>query len=92
MLRVVTAQGDELLADRTAGVDSLLAHLGMLHDALHLVTAHSATVCVSALAGMDQGLDAALKNSGFYRVSRCFLSYFKTRLTRQLWRIDRGTE
>lgn len=60
VFRVVTAQSNELLADGTAGVDSLLTHLRMLDDSLHLVAAHAATIGISALTGMDQRLDATL--------------------------------
>lgn len=60
---MVAADGDELLADGTAGVDSLLAHLGVLHDALHLVARHSTAVCIATLAGVNKGMYASLKRN-----------------------------
>ena len=60
VLGVVAAQGDELLADGAASVGFPLAALGVLHDPLHLLAGRQRAVGVAALAGVHQGLDAAL--------------------------------
>lgn len=56
---MVAAQRDELLADGTTAVGLSLALLGVGHDSLHLVTRRRPAVGVSALARVDQALDAA---------------------------------
>lgn len=58
---MVTAQRNQLLADRTAGIHTLFAHLCVLDDTLHLMTRHTTTVRVSALARMHQRQNATLK-------------------------------
>lgn len=66
VLGVVAAQGYQLLANGTAGSGRLVlvglafAALGVLHDALHLVTRRQAAVGVSALTRVDQTLNAPL--------------------------------
>ena len=60
VLGVVAAQGDQLLAHGAASVGLALAALGVLHHALHLLAGRQQAVGIVALAGVDQGLDAAL--------------------------------
>ena len=68
VLGVVTAEGNELLANGTRGAGTLatlgsilsLAGLGVLHDSLHLDARRTAAVGVATLASMEQTLDAPL--------------------------------
>ncbi|KAH9400668.1 hypothetical protein TYRP_002239 [Tyrophagus putrescentiae] len=69
VLRVVAAQGNELLADGTVRVAlgvaaahgaAPLAGLGVLHHALHLQAGHAPAVGVAALTGVVEVLDAPL--------------------------------
>ena len=57
---MVTAEGNELFADGAAPVGLPLALLRVRHHPLHLVAARQSTVGVSALACMDEALDAPL--------------------------------
>ena len=59
-LGVVAAESNELLADGAAPVGLPLALLRVRHHPLHLVAAWQPAVGVSALAGVDQALDAPL--------------------------------
>lgn len=60
VLGVVTAKRDELLADRAAAIGLALAALGVLHHALHLLAGWKRAVSIATLAGVHQGLYAAL--------------------------------
>lgn len=60
VLGVVTAEGNELLADGAPAVGFPFAALGVLYDPFHLLAGGQGAVGVAALAGVDQGLDAAL--------------------------------
>jgi hypothetical protein len=70
MFRMVAAQGDELLANRTIALCLSLADLGVCDDSLHLLARGQAAVGVAALARVHQRLDAPLdrKLAGFLRV------------------------
>ena len=70
-LGVVAAESNQLFTDGTTSVGLPLALLGVTDHPLHLVTARQATVGVSALAGVDQALDAPLDTQlpGFLRVA-----------------------
>lgn len=57
---MVAAEGNELLADGAPSIGFPFATLGVLNDPLHLLAGRQGAVGISALAGMDQGLDAAL--------------------------------
>lgn len=57
---MVAAEGNELLADGAPSIGFPFATLGVLYDPLHLLAGGQGAVGISALAGMDQGLDAAL--------------------------------
>ena len=57
---MVAAECDELFADGAASVGLPLALLCVGHHPLHLVAAWQSTVGVSALACMDEALDAPL--------------------------------
>lgn len=57
---MVAAKSYELFAHRTATVGLALAALGVLDNPFHLLAGWQRAVCVAALAGVDQGLDAAL--------------------------------
>lgn len=69
VLCMVTAQSNELLAYRAATIGFALAALGVLHHSFHLLAGRQRAVCVSTLAGVDEGLDAAL-DAEATRVSR----------------------
>ena len=58
VLGVITAQGNQLYADRTAIVLLPPAAHGVRHDPLHLVARVHAAVDIPALAGVHQGRDA----------------------------------
>jgi len=60
MFGMVAAERDELFADGTAAVGLTPAAARMCHDTFHLLTARQAAVSVTALARVDQRLDAAL--------------------------------
>ena len=60
VLGVVAAQGNQLLAHRATTVGLSLATLGVLHHPLHLLAGRQGAVGIATLAGVDQGLDAAL--------------------------------
>lgn len=57
---MVAAKSYELFAHRTATVGLALAALGVLDNPFHLLAGWQGAVCVAALAGVDEGLDAAL--------------------------------
>lgn len=57
---MVAAKSYELFAHRTATVGLALAALGVLDNPFHLLAGWQRAVCVAALAGVDEGLDAAL--------------------------------
>ena len=57
---MIAAESDQLFADGAAAVGLALAGLGVAHHPLHLVAAGKPAVGVSALAGVDQALDAPL--------------------------------
>lgn len=57
---MVAAEGNELLAHRAASIGLALAALGVLHHTLHLLAGRQRAVGIAALAGVHQGLDAAL--------------------------------
>lgn len=57
---MVAAKSYELFAHRAAAVGLALAALGVLHNPFHLLAGWQRAVGVTALAGVDQGLDAAL--------------------------------
>ena len=57
---MVAAQSNELLADGAATVGLALASLGVLHHTFHLLAGRQGAVGIAALAGVDQGLNAAL--------------------------------
>ena len=59
-LGVVAAESNQLFTDGTTSVGLPLALLGVTDHPLHLVTARQSAVGVSALAGMDEALDAPL--------------------------------
>jgi len=60
VLSMVAAQRDQLLAHGAATIGLPLADFGVLHHPLHLLAGRQGAVGVAALAGVDQGLDAAL--------------------------------
>lgn len=66
---MVATQRNKLLADGTATVGFSLATLCVLYNTFHLLAGWQGAVCISALACMDKGLDAAL-NAQTARVSR----------------------
>lgn len=57
---MVATEGNELLADGAPSIGFPFATLGMLHNSLHLLAGGQGAIGISALAGMDQRLDAAL--------------------------------
>ena len=59
-LGVVTAERDQLFANRTAAVRLSPALASVRDDPLHLQTRGGHAVRVSALAGMDKALNASL--------------------------------
>ena len=69
MLSVVATQRDKLLTDGAATVGFSFAAFCVLNNAFHLLTGRQRAVCVSTLAGVDEGLDAAL-DAEATRVSR----------------------
>ena len=60
MLGVITAQSNELFADRATTIGFALATFGVLDNTLHLLTGRERAVGVATLTSMDQGLNAAL--------------------------------
>lgn len=60
VLGMVAAQGDELLTHWAASVGLALAGPGVHHDPLHLLAVLLRAGGIAALAGVLQGLDAAL--------------------------------
>lgn len=68
VLGMVATEGNELLADGAPSIGFPFATLGVLHDPFHLLAGGQGTVGISALAGVDQRLDAAL-NAQAARVS-----------------------
>lgn len=57
---MVAAKSYELFAHRAAAVGLALAALGVLHNPFHLLAGWQRAVCVAALTGVDEGLNAAL--------------------------------
>lgn len=57
---MVATKGNELFAHWAASIGLAFAALGMLNNPFHLLTRWQRAVCISTLAGMDQGLDATL--------------------------------
>lgn len=57
---MVAAEGDELLADVTPSIGFPFAAFVVLYNPLHLLAGGQGAVGISALAGVEQGLDAAL--------------------------------
>lgn len=57
---VVAAKSNELLAHWASSVSLALTSLGVLHNSFHLLARWQRAVSIATLAGMDQGLDAAL--------------------------------
>jgi hypothetical protein len=78
MLCMVAAQGNELLAYRTATVGLSLANLCVLDYSLHLLTARQSAVGVSALTSVHQRLNTSLNGE----LSR-FLGISLLRITRR---------
>ena len=70
VLRMITAKGDELLANGTATVSFPLAVLRVGHDAFHLQTRWKSTIGVATLTRVHQRLNAPLNwlLAGFLRV------------------------
>lgn len=60
MLCVIATERNKLLADRATTIGFSLATLSVLDNTFHLLARRQGTVCISTLACMDQGLDAAL--------------------------------
>lgn len=60
LLSMVAAQRNQLFADGASSVGLPFAGLGVTQDTLHLGAAGQATVGITALAGVEQRLDAAL--------------------------------
>ncbi len=57
---MITTQCDKLLTNGAATIGFSLATFCVLNNSFHLLAGRQRAVCVSALAGMDKGLDAAL--------------------------------
>lgn len=57
---VVAAKSNELLAHWASSISLALTTLGVLHYSFHLLARWQRAVGIATLAGMDQGLDAAL--------------------------------
>ena len=57
---MVAPKSYELFAHRAAAVGLALAALGVLHNPFHLLAGWQRAVCVAALTGVDEGLNAAL--------------------------------
>lgn len=70
---VVAAKSNELLTHWAASISLALAALGVLHDSLHLLARWQRAVGIATLAGMHQGLDAALdaETPGFLGLLDC---------------------
>lgn len=60
VLGMVAAQRYQLFADGAAPIGLALAALGVLDHPLHLLAGRQRAVGIAALAGVHQGLDAAL--------------------------------
>lgn len=60
VLGVVAAESNELLADGAPSVGLAFAAFGVLDNPFHLLAGRQRAVGVAALAGVHQGLDAAL--------------------------------
>lgn len=66
---MVATQRDKLFANGAATVGFSLAAFRVLHNSFHLLAGWQRAVCVSTLAGVDKGLDAAL-DAKTTRISR----------------------
>lgn len=60
VLCMVAAKSNELLADGAPSVGFAFAAFGVLDNPFHLLAGWQRAVGVTTLAGVDQGLDAAL--------------------------------
>lgn len=60
VLCMVAAKSNELLADGAPSVGFAFAAFGVLDNPFHLLAGWQRAVCVAALTGVDEGLNAAL--------------------------------
>lgn len=70
---MITAERNQLLANGASTVGLPFAYLGVLHHSLHLLTRRQSTVGISALARVNEGVDATLN-----RQLACLLESKKT--------------
>lgn len=69
MFSVVATQCNKLFANGAATIGFSLAAFCVLNNTFHLLAGWQRAVCISTLAGVDKGLDAAL-DAEATRVSR----------------------
>ena len=60
VLGMVTAQGDQLFANRAAAVRLALAGSRVRHNALHLLARRQSAICVATLTSVHKRLDTPL--------------------------------